>query len=102
MDEMRSRVEDLVADIPPGRVMTYSDVAACCGYPGAARRVGSIALGGTTGLPWHRVVAAGGRVATVHTGESNWQTDALTTEGVSVRGGRILTFNEVRWYPEVV
>jgi len=100
--EITERVETLVADIPPGRVMTYADVAACCGYPGAARRVGAIAHNGAPGLPWHRVVASTGRLATVHDSSPNWQWEALACESVEIRDGKILHFNQVRWYPELV
>ena len=99
--EMSTRVEEVVADIPPGRVMTYGDVAACCGYPGAARRVGAIAHEGDSGLPWHRVVASGGRLASSNGLDPDWQSEALTAEGVQISGGRIQDFNEVRWYPDV-
>ncbi|MDR2974506.1 MAG: MGMT family protein, partial [Propionibacteriaceae bacterium] len=44
---MRQRVEALVADIPPGRVMSYGAIAAWCGHLGAARQVGAIAHQGT-------------------------------------------------------
>jgi alkylated DNA nucleotide flippase Atl1 len=94
---LRARVEELVADIPPGRVMTYGDVAAGCGYPGAARQVGMIAAGGGAGVPWHRVVAAGGRLAAY---PDDWQVTALAAEGVRVHAGRVVSFADRRWYPD--
>lgn len=99
--DMSQRVEDMVADIPPGRVMTYGDVAACCGYPGAARQVGAIAHQGTPGLPWHRVVASTGRLTTMQDSSSNWQSEALSSEGVTICGDKIIGFEQVRWYPEL-
>ncbi|MCL2470941.1 MAG: MGMT family protein [Propionibacteriaceae bacterium] len=97
--ELAERVESLVADIPWGRVMTYGDVAAGCGYPGAARRVGAIAHQSAAELPWHRVVASGGRLAAVHDVPHQWQAKALASEGVSVREGRVTEFESVRWFP---
>jgi len=50
--------------IPPGETMTYGEVAARLGDPGAARAVGQ-ALGRNPVaiiVPCHRVVAAGGRL----------------------------------------
>ncbi len=41
--EFKARVEGLVAQIPPGRVMTYGQIAALCGNPRASRIVGGIA-----------------------------------------------------------
>jgi len=98
--ELRERVEAVVADIPYGRVMSYGDVAACCGYPGAARRVGMIAAAGGGGLPWHRVVLSSGRLAVTGNGDPDWQSDALAGEAVEVRDGRIVGFGDVRWYPQ--
>ena len=95
--ELQDRVEALVADIPPGRVMSYGEIAAWCGYPGAARRVGAIARQGTGDLPWQRVVRSGGYLADM--GDSTWQSDALAAEGVTVRDGRVIEYERVRWAP---
>ena len=97
--DMRTQVEALVADIPPGRVMTYGDVAAMSGFPGAARQVGAIAHSGTDGLPWHRVVRSGGRLADM--GDTTWQSTALAQEGVVVRDGQIVDFKQIRWSPDI-
>ena len=45
----------------PGDVLTYGEVAAEAGFPGAARAVGNL-LRTSEGLPWWRVVAASGRL----------------------------------------
>ena len=50
-----------VRKIPRGKVATYGSVAKAAGHPGAARQV-VWALRATSGLPWHRVVGAGGRI----------------------------------------
>lgn len=42
-NEFKEAVYDVVAQIPEGRVMTYGDVAAAAGAPGAAWEVGQIA-----------------------------------------------------------
>jgi methylated-DNA-protein-cysteine methyltransferase-like protein len=99
---MRDRVEALVSEIPPGRVITYGDLAAACGYPGAARRVGAIAAAGGPDLPWHRVVRAGGRLARVSGVSPTWQGQALAAEGVSLVDDRVANFETVGWYPELV
>ena len=54
-------VRRILEDTEPGDVLTYGEVAAEAGYPGAARAVGNI-LRGSEGLPWWRVVTAGGRL----------------------------------------
>ena len=53
-------VLDIVEAIPPGRVMTYGDVAATLGSR-AARVVGQVMAQYGADAPWWRVLRAGGR-----------------------------------------
>ena len=95
-----AEVERLVAAIPPGRVMTYGGLAAAAGHPGAARQVGFIARCGSPGLPWHRVVRAGGLLAWTDDGGDDWQRAALVREGVAFTpGGRIVDLGARSWTP---
>lgn len=58
------RVYDVTRAIPPGQTLTYGEVAAAIGEPGAARAVGR-ALGENPYpiiIPCHRVLAAGGKM----------------------------------------
>lgn len=58
-----ARVLAVVRDIQKGEVMTYGAVAYKAGYPGAARAVGNVMRYCTdTSVPFHRVVAASGKV----------------------------------------
>src|SRR5690349_19187161 len=59
------RVYAVVRKIPRGRVATYGQVAALAGFPRAPRVAGYAlhALPEGSPLPWHRVVAAGGRLS---------------------------------------
>ena len=66
--------------------MTYGDVAAEAGFPGAARAVGSVLRRSGGIFPWWRVVSASGRLLKDHEVE---QTQRLTAEGVEVVDGRI-------------
>jgi len=91
---MFADVHAVVRRIPRGRVMTYGDVAAVAGYPGAARQV-VWALRAAHGLPWHRVVAAGGRIALP--GEAGVeQRLRLAAEGVRFRGQRVAIEHQVK------
>jgi methylated-DNA-protein-cysteine methyltransferase-like protein len=81
-----SDVEAVVRALRPGQVVTYGEVAAEAGYPGAARAVGTVLRAGS-GLPWWRVVAAGGRVNPNAVAEA---TRLLRAEGVEVRDGRVI------------
>ena len=60
-----SRVLDVVESIPPGRVMTYGDVAAALGSR-AARAVGQVMSHYGSDAPWWRVVRASGHPAIDH------------------------------------
>ena len=55
----------LVAQIPPGKVTTYGQVARWLGHPSAARAVGYAlhALPAGSEVPWQRVINAAGRVS---------------------------------------
>lgn len=78
--------------IPPGRVATYGDVAARAGRPGAARAVGNIMrTANQPGLPYHRVVAAQGRVGG-YGGNPRLKAALLAAEGLTIVRGRIRRF----------
>ncbi len=52
-------VLDVVEHVPPGRVVTYGDIAALVGK--GPRQVGSVMAQYGSMVPWWRVVRAGGR-----------------------------------------
>src|SRR5262250_3459876 len=84
---MRERIRAIVRKIPRGKVSTYGAVARAAGFPGAARQVVR-ALQNSYGLPWQRVVAAGGRIALP--GEKGLeQRFRLEAEGVKFSGKRV-------------
>jgi methylated-DNA-protein-cysteine methyltransferase-like protein len=86
------RVEELVwgavRRIPRGQVATYGEVAAAVGC--TARQVGSALRRAGAGrrLPWHRVVAAQGRIALPGPAGLE-QRLRLEQEGVPFRGKRV-------------
>ena len=90
-------VYEVVAKIPEGRVTTYGTIAALCGRPRAARIVGGIAHYGAEGLPWHRVVKAGGRLAEGFPGGVDGHKQVLEAEGIEVRGHNVVNFNQLFW-----
>jgi methylated-DNA-protein-cysteine methyltransferase related protein len=84
---MLATIRDTVRKIPKGKVASYGEVARAAGFPGRARQV-VWALRAATGLPWHRVVGAGGKI--LLPGENGLeQRLRLETEGVAFRGGRV-------------
>jgi alkylated DNA nucleotide flippase Atl1 len=61
-DDFVSRVLEAVDAIPPGKVMTYGDVAAAIGSR-SARGVGQVMAYYGSEVPWWRVIRAGGHAA---------------------------------------
>ena len=65
MADFITDVLDVVASIPPGRVMTYGDVAATVGSR-AARGVGTVMSHYGSDVAWWRVIRADGHPAPGH------------------------------------
>jgi methylated-DNA-protein-cysteine methyltransferase related protein len=77
-----------VRKVPRGKVATYGDIAYAAGYPGAARQVAWALHAESAGLPWHRIVGAGGTI--LLTGEHGFeQRMHLQAEGVSFLGLKV-------------
>ena len=92
------RVHGLVHTLPVGALTTYGDLAAALGANGLARHVGFAlaALPPGTGVPWWRVVAAGGRISLTGAAARE-QGRRLRAEGHVVRGDRVATFATCRY-----
>lgn len=88
-------VIETVRSIPPGDVLSYGEVAAEAGFPGAARAVGTLLRRTAAPLPWWRVVGAGGRLRSPDPAE---QARRLRAEGVTVDGGRVRALDTGRAY----
>ena len=88
---MPERILAAVRRIPRGKVCTYGNVAEVAGLPRRARMVGTV-LRQTSGrgLPWYRVINAGGRIS-FPTGSDAYarQRHELEAEGVVFAGGRV-------------
>lgn len=97
------RVWDVVAQIPPGKVTTYGDIAEYLGTRSAARSVGwalNAAVG--SGLPCHRVVNRFGAL----TGKRHFEgphvmEERLRSEGVTFTPEGHVQLDEHRWIPGV-
>lgn len=65
--ERRTTLYTVLAQVPPGKVVTYGQLADMAGLGRAARWVGRTLgqLPEDSTLPWHRVVGAGGRLSLV-------------------------------------
>jgi methylated-DNA-protein-cysteine methyltransferase related protein len=97
------KVNALVAQIPPGRVMTYGQLAALAGQAHAARVVGGIAHFGDPDLPWQRVVNKQGGLASGYPGGRASHAKHLEQEGVRVHNVRegeyFVDVEELMWWP---
>jgi methylated-DNA-protein-cysteine methyltransferase related protein len=84
-EDQVEHVRALVAAIPPGRVVTYGDLAEAVGLS-SPRIVGWIMRTDSSDLPWHRVIRASGRPAP-HL--ATRQLELLRAEGVLSVDGKI-------------
>jgi methylated-DNA-protein-cysteine methyltransferase related protein len=94
--EFRVRIEKVIRAIPRGKVLTYGGVAKVAGYAGLPRMVAHILRRGF-GLPWQRVIGAGGEIKL--RGDSGAeQRFRLQSEGVRFRGRRV-DMKNCEWKP---
>lgn len=96
----RTLVNEVVASIPKGRVMTYGQIAALCGNPRAARIVGGIAHYGDPNLPWQRVVNKQGGLASGYPGGRLGHRKALINEGIIVSEDFKVNLSKILWLPK--
>ena len=106
-DKFDPRVWQVVAAIPPGRVMGYGEVAKAAGFPRYSRMV-SAALGRSPEpLPWYRVVRSN-RTLAFEPGSSGYreQAELLRQEGIRFDGRKIVevesddSLDRILWGPE--
>ena len=76
-----------IMKVPRGKVSSYGAIAQAAGLPRGARLVVRV-LRQSHGLPWHRIVAAGGRIATPgeHALDQRFR---LEMEGVKFSGRKV-------------
>ena len=106
-DKFDNQVWQVVAAIPPGRVMGYGEVARAAGFPRYSRMV-SAALGRSPEpLPWFRVVRSN-RTLAFEVGSSSYREQAqlLKQEGIRFDGLRIIepdsddSLDRILWGPQ--
>ena len=106
-DKFDPSVWQVVASIPPGRVMGYGEVARAAGFPRYSRMV-SAALGRSPEpLPWYRVVRSN-RTLAFEVGSASYreQVQLLKQEGVRFDGLKIIeaetdeSLDRILWGPQ--
>jgi methylated-DNA-protein-cysteine methyltransferase related protein len=91
----------VVKQIPRGRVTTYGEIARATRLRGGAR-VAGYAMAATPrgrGIPWHRVVGAGGKLI-IREPYGSLQRKLLQSEGVEINGARV-NFKVYGWSPKM-
>ena len=87
-----ARIIAAIKRIPRGKVCTYGGVADVAGLPRRARLVGTVLrqTPASKGVPWFRVINAGGRIS-FPVGSDSYarQRKLLENEGVDFVGGRV-------------
>lgn len=95
-DSVKRRFQEFVARIPPGKVVTTSDLILALGVSDAYYRVIPTLIKKFAGnLPVHRIVAANGRLLIKHIPN---QAERLGEEGVEIVSERV--DDRDRWQPE--
>jgi methylated-DNA-protein-cysteine methyltransferase-like protein len=96
-----ARIYKVVFQIPEGRVATYGQVASLAGLPHAPRVAGYAlhALPEGSPVPWHRVVAAGGKLSLgkISPHSAVTQRIRLEHEGVRFDGRGCVDLEASRW-----
>jgi methylated-DNA-protein-cysteine methyltransferase related protein len=93
MTAFEEAVARVLASVGHGEVVTYGEVAAEAGWPGAARAVGSYLARHGSDLAWWRVVTAQGRLLP---GREPEHAVLLRAEGVEVADGHVVALRPRR------
>ena len=83
----KSRILAAIRQVPEGKVSTYGAIARAAGLGRGARLVAA-SLRSAFGLPWHRIVGAGGEIK-LRGNSAFEQRMRLESEGVIFRGKRV-------------
>jgi methylated-DNA-protein-cysteine methyltransferase-like protein len=86
VSEFEEKVLAVIGSLGPGEVVTYGEVAAEAGHPGAGRAVGSLLRKTEADIPWWRVIGATGRLLSPDTAR---QARLLAADGILVVSGRV-------------
>ena len=99
MNNLFEKIYALTAQIPPGRVTTYGQLARLAGNPRMSRVVGGAMHRAPAGLPCHRVVNRHGDLcdAFLPMGRDTHRL-LLELEGVPFRSDGTVDLEQVMWY----
>lgn len=84
---LEQRMLDVVRNLSVGEVISYADVAARAGRPGASRAAGRVLSKGDDKIPWWRVVYSNGRLPACNPAV---QRQRLEDEGVELVNDQVV------------
>lgn len=98
----RERVFEIVRQIPPGRVMTYGQIAAILGEGYTPRTVGyTMHAAEGESVPWQRVINSQGKCSTARlTIPIDLQRSMLEQEGIEFDATGKCDLHKYQWSPE--
>lgn len=99
MTSFTEKVVRIIQSIPPGKVMTYGQVASAAGSPRAARQVVRIlhSMSDKYNLPWHRVINSKGEIGFQDEEMFFTQKMLLQSEGIEFEYERKISLNRFLW-----
>ena len=102
MSDFTRRVYSIVSQIPPGKVVSYTQVAMMAGRPGAARAVGhAMRCCPFPEIPCHRVLRQDGTLPPADMFEGmDGQALLLQMENIEISEGRKVDMVRYRWNPK--
>lgn len=100
--DFAERVLDVVDGIPPGRVMTYGDIAEYLGL-GGPRQVGRVMSLWGGGVPWWRVIRADGSFLPGHEREALacYREEGTPLRATGERGQFRVDMRRARWAADI-
>ncbi|MFD1358890.1 MGMT family protein [Fictibacillus halophilus] len=102
MERFTEAVINIIKSIPPGKVMSYGQIAKAAGSPRGARQVVRIlhSMSGKYNLPWHRVINSKGEIGIQDEELFFTQKSLLEDEGLQFKGNRTIDMEKYRYQPD--
>jgi methylated-DNA-protein-cysteine methyltransferase related protein len=96
------RVITIIKSIPPGKVMTYGQIARLAGSPRGARQVVRIlhSMSAKYHLPWHRVINAKGEIGLKENEAYSAQKQFLEDEGIVFNTKDMVDLKKFQYHPD--
>jgi methylated-DNA-protein-cysteine methyltransferase related protein len=96
------RAINIIKNIPPGKVMTYGQIARQAGSPRGARQVVRIlhSMSAKYHLPWHRVINSKGEIGLKENEAFSAQKQFLEDEGIVFSKKHVIDLKSYQYHPD--